>query len=286
MAIMTGFLYSLDALPSADCTMNIKNDAASPYEPRYEPSATRRLACVSALLLLLGFAPVQAADVAPAAQSSQDTASLDSTEQRVKPCTACHGNEGRATREGYFPRIAGKPAGYLFNQLLNFREGRRHFPMMTYMAQLQTDAYLRELADYFGALRVPYTPPHPPKATAAILERGRQLVTEGDETLRVPACNSCHGRRLLGVAPAVPGLVGVSQDYLTAQLGAWREGVRAAAAPDCMGELVRRMRKDDLNAATTWLASQAVPEPADPDTSFENPPMLQCGSIQQGSRTP
>jgi len=244
----------------------------------------RPLVCVSALLLILGLCPAHAADAA--AQSSPDTPALDSIEQRVKPCTACHGNEGRATREGYFPRIAGKPAGYLFNQLLGFREGRRHFPMMTYMAQLQTDTYLRELADYFGALRVPYAPPHPPNATPAVLERGRQLAMEGDKTLDVPACTSCHGRRLLGVSPAVPGLLGVSQDYLTAQLGAWREGVRAAAAPDCMGELVRRMRVDDLNAATTWLASQMVPESADPDTSFENPPPLKCGSILQGSASP
>jgi len=240
------------------------------------------------LLLFLGFAPVHAADPAPpAAQPVPDAAtSLDSIEQRVKPCTVCHGNEGRATREGYFPRIAGKPAGYLFNQLLNFREGRRHFPMMTYMAQLQTDAYLRELADYFGALRVPYAPPHPPHATTAVLERGRQLVTEGDPSLGVPACNLCHGRRLLGVSPVVPGLLGVSQDYLTAQLGAWRQGVRAAAAPDCMGDLARRMRTDDLNAVTTWLASQAVPEPADPNTSFEIPPPLECGSILQERHSP
>jgi cytochrome c553 len=287
MAITTAFLYALDAFRRADCPMNTENDAALPHEPRNEPPPMRPLAW-GALLLLCGFAAVHAADAVPAAQPSPDTdtAPLDSIEQRVKPCTACHGNEGRATREGYFPRIAGKPAGYLFNQLLNFREGRRHFPMMTYMAQLQTDAYLRELADYFGALRVPYAPPHPPNATAAILERGRQLVTEGDRALNVPACNSCHGRRLLGVSPAVPGLLGVSQDYLTAQLGAWREGVRAAAAPDCMGELVRRMRTDDLNAATTWLASQGVPQPADPDTSFENPPPLRCGSILQGSHSP
>jgi cytochrome c553 len=269
-----------------DCPMDMKNDAALPHEPRNEPSLMRPLACVWALLLLSGFAPAHAADAAPTAQSSPDTTSLDSIEQRVKPCTACHGNEGRATREGYFPRIAGKPAGYLFNQLLNFRAGRRHFPMMTYMAQLQTDAYLRELADYFGALRVPYAPPHSPSAAATVLERGRQLVMEGDKTLNVPACNSCHGRRLLGVSPAVPGLLGVSQDYLTAQLGAWRGGVRAAAAPDCMGELVRRMRADDLNAATTWLASRVVPEPADPDTSFDRPPPLECGSILQESHSP
>ena len=79
---------------------------------------------------------------------------LDTLQQRVKPCTSCHGNEGRATREGYFPRIAGKPSGYLFNQLLNFREGRRHYPMMTYVTQYQSDDYLREIAGYFGSQHV------------------------------------------------------------------------------------------------------------------------------------
>jgi cytochrome c553 len=210
----------------------------------------------------------------------------DTIEQRVKPCTSCHGNEGRATREGYFPRIAGKPAGYLFNQLVNFRDGRRHFPMMTYIAQFQTDDYLRELAGYFASQRVPYPPPHPPKVSAAMLERGRQLVTEGDKSLDIPACNACHGKRLLGVAPAVPGLLGVSQDYLTAQLGAWRMGVRAATAPDCMGELVRRMRPEDLSAATAWLASQNVPSDMEPDISFEQTPPLECGSIQQAQHAP
>ena len=28
-------------------------------------------------------------------------------------CTGCHGAEGRAASDGYYPRIAGKPAGYL-----------------------------------------------------------------------------------------------------------------------------------------------------------------------------
>jgi cytochrome c553 len=233
---------------------------------------------------LIGVGCAHAADTAVPANTT--VPALDSMEQRVKPCTSCHGNEGRATREGYFPRIAGKPAGYLFNQLVNFREGRRHFPMMTYIAQYQSDDYLREIAAYFGAQRVPYPPPDPLKATAAVLDRGRQLVTDGDKARQIPSCTSCHGVRLLGVAPSVPGLLGVSQDYLTAQLGAWRSGVRAAAAPDCMAELVHRMGPEDLNAATAWLASQAVPDGAQPDTSFEHPPLLRCGSIQQGSPTP
>jgi cytochrome c553 len=138
---------------------------------------------------LLAFGCAHAADTPPGPEPRPGPA-LDSIEQRVKPCTSCHGNEGRATREGYFPRIAGKPAGYLFNQLVNFREGRRHFPMMTYIAQYQTDDYLHEIAAYFSAQRVPYPPPEPTKSTAAVLERGRTLVTEGDPSLNIPACNS------------------------------------------------------------------------------------------------
>ncbi len=229
---------------------------------------------ITAFFIALGAA--HASDITPQPP-------LDSIEQRVKPCTSCHGNEGRATREGYFPRIAGKPAGYLFNQLVNFRDGRRHFAMMSYMAQLQTDDYLREIATYFGGLRVPYPPPHPTAVSSTVRDRGRQLVMEGDPALSLPACNSCHGKRLLGVAPVVPGLLGVSQDYLTAQLGAWRMAVRAAAAPDCMKVIVQRMRPEDLNAATAWLASQAVPDDAEPDASFETTPQLKCGSIIQGS---
>jgi cytochrome c553 len=211
---------------------------------------------------------------------------LDSIDQRVQPCTACHGKEGRATRDGYYPRIAGKPAGYLVNQLLNFRDGRRHFPLMTYFADLQNDNYLREMALYFATQRVPYPPPLPPRVSATVLERGRLLVMEGDTDLRVPSCRSCHGARLLGVAPAVPGLLGVSQDYLIAQLGAWRIGTRAALAPDCMAELVHRMRPEDLNAATAWLASQPVPDDAEAEQAFEHPPPLDCGSILHGDQVP
>jgi hypothetical protein len=61
------------------------------------------------------------------------------------------------------------------------------------------------------------TAPQPPKVSRIVLERGRLLVMEGDTGLHVPACRSCHGTGLLGVAPAVPGLLGVSQDYLIAQ---------------------------------------------------------------------
>jgi cytochrome c553 len=212
---------------------------------------------------------------------------LDSIDQRVLACAPCHGQAGRATSDGYYPRIAGKPAGYLFNELLNFRDGRRNYPMMTYLTERQRDDYLREIAEYFAAQRLPYPAPQPARVDATVLERGRALVTHGDPQQNIPSCSACHGERLIGVAPAVPGLLGLSNDYLAAQLGAWRSGSRQAQAPDCMAEIVRRMKPGDLNAVAAWLSSQPAPSSeAAPAASFEGTPPLTCGSIQNTERTP
>ena len=70
--------------------------------------------------------------------------------QRTLACTACHGKEGRAGPDGYYPRIAGKPAGYLYNQLLNFRDGRRHYGLMAGLLDPLSDAYLLEIAQHFA----------------------------------------------------------------------------------------------------------------------------------------
>jgi cytochrome c553 len=199
--------------------------------------------------------------------------------QRVKPCTVCHGAQGRATTDGYYPRIAGKPTGYLLNQLLNFRAGRRTFPQMVYFTQFRNDIDLAELAAYFSAQHPPYASPRAVGATPELLARGRSLVFDGDAAARVPGCHACHGTRMLGVNPAVPGLVGLSQDYLQAQLGAWRAGTRAAQAPDCMAVVARRLRPSDVMAVAAWLASQTVPTDATPAYSFDKRPPMQCGSF-------
>ena len=49
----------------------------------------------------------------------------DTMQARVMGCATCHGSQGQGTDNDYFPRLSGKPAGYLYNQLLAFRDGRR-----------------------------------------------------------------------------------------------------------------------------------------------------------------
>jgi cytochrome c553 len=206
--------------------------------------------------------------------------------QRVQPCIVCHGKEGRATPEGYYPRIAGKPARYLLNEMTNFREGRRGFPEMVYLMELRNDTDLAEVAAYFAGQHLPYPSPAPPKVAPQVLENGRRLALNGNAGLHVPACRSCHGSRLLGVEPAVPALLGVSADYLAAQLGAWRGGTRAAQRPDCMAVIARRLRPADIAAVTAWLASQVAPADAVPADSFDPPPPIDCGSILAAQRNP
>uniref|UniRef100_UPI003B01107C c-type cytochrome n=1 Tax=Hydrogenophaga borbori TaxID=2294117 RepID=UPI003B01107C len=67
------------------------------------------------------------------AAQAAETLPTDPMARRMLACVACHGQDGRATNQGYFPRIAGKPAGYLYHQLQHFRAGRRINPTMTYL---------------------------------------------------------------------------------------------------------------------------------------------------------
>ena len=211
----------------------------------------------------------------------------DTMAQRVLACTPCHGKEGRATPDGYFPRIAGKPAGYLYEQLVNFREGRRRNEQMSVLVAHLSDDYLREIAAHFAALDLPYPPPQRSDMPAAVLGRGEALVRRGDAGRDIPACAACHGEGLTGLAPGVPGLLGLPRDYLNAQLGAWRSGRRQALAPDCMAEIAHRLAPEDVSAVAAWLASQPLPADAKPANALPADPPLRCGSMQarqQGAR--
>lgn len=204
----------------------------------------------------------------------------DTIEQRAAACIACHGREGAATNAGFFPRLAGKPAGYLFNQLVSFRDGRRFNGDMVYMVQHLSDAYLREMAEYFAGLDLPYPPISPNSdATPQQLQRGRKLALEGDAARGVPACVQCHGAALMGVQPAIPALLGLPRLYVSSQLGAWLTRERHALAPDCMAEIGRRMTTADINAVASWLAVQPMPANTKPAASLPAPLPVACGGM-------
>jgi cytochrome c553 len=220
---------------------------------------------------------LSAAALASAMAAAEGATPPDTLPQRIIACTNCHA--AREKTDAFFPRISGKPAGYLYNQLLNFREGRRQYPLMTYMVDHLPDAYLHEIADYFAGQHPSPPPAKVSQATAAVLERGHAIVTQGERNSKVPACIACHGEQLAGALPAVPGLLGLPRDYINAQFGAWKNKVRRAAAPDCMAAIAARLSDADVAAVSSWLATQAARGDARPAASVTATPPLQCGSF-------
>ncbi|HYI88038.1 MAG TPA: c-type cytochrome, partial [Burkholderiales bacterium] len=177
------------------------------------------------------------------------------------------------------PRIAGKPAGYLYNQLINFRDGRRNYPLMVYLVEHLSDDYLREMAQYFAALDLPYTPSPRAAVSPAAMSRGEALARRGDPARGLPACAQCHGEKLTGVKPAIPGLLGLSRDYLYGQLGYWKTGERRAHAPDCMAKIAAQLTADEVDAVSAWLAALPVPADAKPAEMPAGPLPVACGSV-------
>ncbi len=213
----------------------------------------------------------------------------DTLEQRLLACTGCHGEDGRALGDVFFPRIAGKPAGYLLNQLRNFRDGRRSYPLMGNLLSLLDDRYLKDIAEHFSGLNLPYPAPSPVLPEQASADQARALVRHGDPARKIAACTSCHGAALTGVQPHVPGLLGLPRDYVNAQLGAWKTGQRQAQAPDCLAHIARALQTDEVSALAAWLSAQ--PLPAQPRAVARVPAATgarpACGSAPElGTGTP
>lgn len=221
-------------------------------------------------LLVTSAASAQTADRAP-----------DTMEARVLACASCHGARGEGTNNAYFPRLAGKPSGYLFNQLVAFRNGRRHYPPMNYLLEYLPESYLKEIADYFAAQRPPLPPPAVPDVSKDLLDRGAHLVAQGDAGRSIPACASCHNPNLTGMEPSIPGLLGLRASYISAQLGAWRYGTRTATAPDCMQIVAGHLTEDDVKAIAAFLSSQPAPSDLSPAAKGGYALPFACGSEPQ-----
>ncbi|MBY0499862.1 MAG: cytochrome c4 [Nitrosomonas sp.] len=183
----------------------------------------------------------------------------DTMAERVKACTICHSAEDKAGRDAYYPRIAGKPQGYIFNQLRNFRDGRRYYQPMVVLLENMSDDYLLEMAQYFSSLQLPYPDPERIQMQPEEIKLAQHLIYSGYPQRNIPPCSACHGDILMGVEPAIPGLIGLSRAYITAQLGGWRSGsIMRGQTSDCMSEIAKQLTEREVNAVAKWLANQSV----------------------------
>lgn len=189
---------------------------------------------------------------------------VDKGRGEVWSCSSCHGDRGEGADT--VPRLAGLPANYIAKQLHNYADGSRQNENMQLVARSLSEKERQELGLYYSAIRTPSTAR---PSLGGNLERGRQLVLQGDWTIGVPGCTACHGPSAFGVAPSFPGLAAQHPAYTASQLAAWVSGRRDNSPQKMMNVIAKALNDDDRAAVSDYLAT-LPPVPATASATGEN----------------
>lgn len=182
-------------------------------------------------------------------------------EKRLAACSQCHGDFGYGHVDlPRIPRLAEKPAGYLYKQLMQFKTGERRHREMNYVVRHLSSSYLQEMAEYYAKQRVPELSYKAPALSEEQEARAIKLMNEGDSARSVPSCKQCHGDALTGVKPMIPGIINQSYEYTLHQMQEWRENARPVSSTYCMWVVANRMDEADVEIVSAWLATQALPD--------------------------
>ena len=169
-------------------------------------------------------------------------------------CAACHGADGEGSSAANVPRIAGQSAEYLRKQLEDYASGARDNAIMANFARSLSFEQRGQLAKRYSAMSAPLL--SEPAANPMQLARGHQLAYQGDEAVRVQACNSCHGPDGSGVLHAAPYLAGQSSEYISSALKAFHAGSRRNDAGELMRSVAGRLADADIAAASAYFANE------------------------------
>ncbi len=158
----------------------------------------------------------------------------------------------------HVPMIAGQSAEYLKKQLDDYAQGTRENPIMQNFSKQLSDKQRLQFALHFSSLPARHGAPIG-LLNQVQLARGHQLAYQGDEQLRVQACNSCHGPDAVGVLHAAPYLAGQSSEYLASALRAYQQDTRRNDAGELMRSIAKRLSAADVVAVSGYFANVSIP---------------------------
>ena len=192
--------------------------------------AMLKIVACSALLVLVGFAGVSAAQA-------------QSIEQKAAVCKACH-LSGTMQSTSVIPNIWGQSEGYTYIQLRDFKSGARNAPedaaMRGFVATM-SDADMLEIAKY--ASTQPWPKVEPISTDTALLKKGAYATA-------LIGCGGCHFNDWKGFS-ANPRIGYQSTAYLAATMRQFRSGSRANSPG--MSDLVRTFDEGDIDAVAAYL---------------------------------
>lgn len=172
--------------------------------------------------------------------------------QKSATCAACHGPDGNSS-VALWPKLAGQHASYLFQQMQDFKQGKKggryNANMTPLMAALQPQD-MQDLAAYFAS-----QPRKLGVADKKLVPLGQQLYRGGDVSRGVPACSACHGPRGLGNAQAkFPAVSGQHPEYIVKQLQDYRDGARINGVNDIMSTIAKKMTRSQMKAVASYMS--------------------------------
>ncbi len=176
-------------------------------------------------------------------------ADIEAGKAKSAVCAACHGADGNSNNP-IWPSLAGQHAAYTYKQLTDFKAGRRVNASMTGMVAILNDEDMKNLAAYYESLE-----PKPVEFNAELIEQGENIYRGGITEAGVAACIGCHSPNGNGNGPAGwPSLTNQHPQYIVAQLQAWKAGERANDPGRMMGNLVKRMSTQEMEAVAAYIA--------------------------------
>ena len=157
---------------------------------------------------------------------------------------ACHGPGGNSQQPGV-PSIAGQPKLFLENQLVLIREELRPSPVMLPIVKGMKDAEISRLAEHFSKL---------PAKSSATGPGEPGLMKQGGARAKALRCGVCHVSDFRG-QNQVPRLAAQREDYLEAEMRAYRDGKRKGG-DTIMAAALYGVSDADIKALAHFLARQ------------------------------
>lgn len=189
-----------------------------------------------------------ACSAALAAGTGQAAGNVEAGSAKSAVCQGCHGANGVSINPDW-PNLAGIGAGYIVQQVHNFKEGKRQNPVMQPMAMAVSDDDLEDIAAFFNSLPNPVMDSDPANRKA-----GEKLYRGGSATRGIPACGACHGGNGAGAdAAKFPALRGQQAVYVTRQLHDYASGARTTGPGTIMQSIAKRLSDDDIRDISAYV---------------------------------
>jgi cbb3-type cytochrome c oxidase subunit III len=162
-------------------------------------------------------------------------------------CASCHGADGNSGTPAY-PKLAQQHPEYLVKQLQEYKSGKRANAIMSGFASTLSEQDMKNIAFWVTS-----------KKAKLGFAKEKELVTLGERIYRggiadrqVPACAGCHAPNGAGIPAQYPRLSGQHAEYSTAQLIAFRDGVRKNNLQ--MSQVAAKMNDREIRAVADYIA--------------------------------